>query len=169
MNNGLTDAEFGRLIVAERISLIKFARSRFNISTSDAEDLVQQTLLKAWISREFFVLHEHGVMSWLVTILRHEGSMVFRKRKLEASYNATLNNNPVVMPSADAVIEFNYVTKAVGRLTRVHQDAVVNTAFGYSLKERAELEKGGIGALKTRTRRGRQLLRCELGEIVEVT
>lgn len=169
MNNGLTDAAFGRLIAGERTGLIKFARSRFGISTSDAEDLVQQTLLKAWLNREFFTLQEHGVMPWLITILRHEGSMVFRKRKLEASYNATLNNNPVVMPGAEAVIEFKHVTKAVGRLTRVHQDAVVHSAFGYSLKERVKLENGDIGALKTRTRRGRQLLRCELGEIVDVT
>lgn len=165
----LTDDEFGKAISVCWLPLLKYGRHRFRLSTTDAEDLAQQTMLKAWTNRQSFIDEGFGVLPWLLAILRNEASMLFRRRHMEAKHAAKLVISDVLSPEADAVIELKHVAKIVDQLSPVHRRAVINTALGYSIKERAGMEGAGEGALKTRTRRGRQVLRSYLGDIVAIT
>ena len=65
-----TAEEFEKLALAELDTLYRVANS-LTRSADRASDLVQETYLRAFRSRDGFDLHEHGMRPWLLRILRN--------------------------------------------------------------------------------------------------
>src|SRR6476646_11340833 len=81
-----------------------------------ADDLVQETLLKAWANRESF---EPGtkLKAWLFTILRNEFYTVFRKRKREVEdADGVIAANVGVHPEQDGHMDMTDMRHALGKL-----------------------------------------------------
>ncbi|MGC9259100.1 MAG: RNA polymerase sigma factor [Phycisphaerae bacterium] len=77
--NELAD-KFHRLIWPERANVLRFAMFLTH-RTSDAEDLAQETLLKAWRALDRFQTQDQNVRAWLLTILRNCWTDSFRRTR----------------------------------------------------------------------------------------
>jgi RNA polymerase sigma factor (sigma-70 family) len=126
---------------------------------SDADDLVQDTLIKAWSNREKF---EPGtnLRAWLFTILRNTyyTSVVRRRREVRdetGEYAATLRSPP----SQDWNMAIHALQAALAQLPDEHREALVLVgAAGLSYEEAAEICGCALGTIKSRVNRARARL-----------
>ena len=95
----LTESElaekFHQLIWPERANVLRFAMFLTH-RASDAEDLAQETLLKAWRALDRFQTQNQNTRAWLLTILRNCWTDSFRRTRHERNHIAleTLSQEP---------------------------------------------------------------------------
>lgn len=129
-----------------------------------ADDLVQETLLKAWDARET-LLEQECLKPWLQTILRniYYRSATKRRREVEdidGSHAATL----VASPTQDTQIELNEVMRAFECLPAEQREALVLVCIqDLSHEEAASICGCAVGTIKSRVHRGRETLKHILG------
>jgi RNA polymerase sigma-70 factor (ECF subfamily) len=128
-----------------------------------AEDLVQETLLRAWRS-----LHKlenpAAAKGWLLTILRRENARRFERRRLQES-RMPLEELGDRFPSYDTSTEAFVLRRALNDLAgKYREPLLLQVVHGYSQQEIAEhlgISSAGAG---TRLFRARQKLRASLGD-----
>lgn len=158
----LTDTEFGRQLVAERLFLIRYSRHKFYLSVTDAEDLVQEVMLRAWEHRDTYI-SSGNMRAWLVIILVRYKIICLRKDKRFAQYIEEWDVHSSCGGSQDASVEIGDVVSALAKMPRHQQDAIVNYARGYTYAERMPMERANCRiTLRTRTVRTLKKLRREL-------
>lgn len=126
-----------------------------------ADDLVQETLVKAWANLSSF---EPGsnMVGWLYTILRNEFYGQLRKRRREVDdpdgqYAARLATHA----TQDGHMQFQDFREALGRLAPDHREALLLVgASGLSYEEAADVCGCAVGTMKSRVNRARAKL-CE--------
>ena len=134
-----------------------------------ADDLVQETLMKAWA--KFHTFQEGtNLRAWLFTILRNEFYSQLRKRgreieDAEGAYAARLASQPAQTGHMD-MSDFR---NALGELPADQREALVLVgASGFSYEEAAEICNCAVGTIKSRVSRARtrlgELLALEPGE-----
>ncbi len=145
-------------VVAQIPSLRAFAWSLCH-NSSDADDLVQDTLIKAWTHRDKF---EPGtnLRAWLFTILRNTyyTAVVKRRREVpdeEGRHAATLSE----APSQDWSVAVHALRAALAKLPDEHREALVLVgAAGLSYEEAAVICNCALGTIKSRVNRARARL-----------
>ncbi len=124
-----------------------------------ADDLVQETLLKAWAHRESF---EPGtkLKAWLFTILRNEFYTVFRKRKREVEdADSVIANNVGVRPEQDSHMDMTDMRLALVKLPVDQREALLLvSASDMSYEEAAVICGVAVGTIKSRVNRARARL-----------
>lgn len=124
-----------------------------------ADDLVQETLLKAWANRESF---EPGtkLKAWLFTILRNEFYTVFRKRKREVEdADGIIAANVGVHPEQDGHMDLTDMHIALARLPVDQREALLLvSASDMSYEEAAVICGVAVGTIKSRVNRARARL-----------
>ncbi|MCW3477147.1 sigma-70 family RNA polymerase sigma factor [Limobrevibacterium gyesilva] len=124
-----------------------------------ADDLVQETLVKAWANMSSF---EPGsnMGAWLYTILRNEFYSEFRKRRREVQDSDGLFAAQLAThPTQDGHLEFQDFRTALSRLADDHREALILVgASGLSYEEAAQLCGCAIGTMKSRVHRAREKL-----------
>ena len=131
---------------------------------SAADDLVQDTIVKAWTNIDKF---EPGtnMRAWLFTILRNTFYSVKRKRKREVAdpdgiHAAKLSEKP----AHDGRLAFNDFRRAFARLSPEHREVLILAgASGFSYDEVAEMTGVAVGTVKSRVNRARARLCALLG------
>jgi RNA polymerase sigma-70 factor (ECF subfamily) len=124
--------------------------------TSQAEDLVQETLVKAWANLGSFQAGTN-MNAWLYTILRNEFYSLFRKRRHEVNdadgqYAARLASRP----TQESHLQFLDFRAALDRLAPDHREALILVgASGLSYEEAAAVCGCAIGTMKSRVNRAR--------------
>ncbi|MET0118055.1 MAG: sigma-70 family RNA polymerase sigma factor [Sedimenticola sp.] len=126
-----------------------------------AEDLVQETMLRAWKS-----LHRlenpKAAKGWLMTILRRENARRFERKQLQRS-DIPLEDLGSTEKSYDTSTEAFVLRRAMDNLPKEYRDPLVKQVIGgYSQKEIASqlgISSAGVG---TRLFRARQKLREQL-------
>jgi RNA polymerase sigma-70 factor (ECF subfamily) len=126
---------------------------------SDADDLVQDTLIKAWTNRERF---EPGtnLRAWLFTILRNTYYTQLTRRRREVrdemgEFAATLKSPP----TQDWSVAMGALQAALGELPVEHREALILVgAAGLSYEEAAEICGCALGTIKSRVNRARARL-----------
>ena len=162
--NGETDRRrrFGTLCESLRPDLLRFAwwlgRDR-----GLAEDVVQESLLRAW--KSFDALEDEGkARSWLLTIVRRELARSFEKKRPElADIDALVAAESAVLaaPEDERVEEMR---NAIFRLDDEYREPLMlQVLLGYSTQEIADLMGMKQGAVLTRLFRARARLRQQLG------
>jgi RNA polymerase sigma-70 factor (ECF subfamily) len=130
-----------------------------------ADDLVQETLLKAWANRQSF---EPGtrLKAWLFTILRNEFYTVFRKRKREVEdANGTIAGNVSVHPEQHGHMDLTDMQTALGKLPVDQREALLLvSASDLSYEEAAVICGVAVGTIKSRVNRAR----VRLGELLHL-
>lgn len=123
-----------------------------------AEDVVQETLLRAW--RSLDSLREEGAArSWLLTIARRELARVFERKKL-----ATVALECAAdLSSEEATVGEDYdvhaMRRAIFELELLYREPLLlQMLFGYSVEEIAGQLQLSVPAVLTRLFRARQLL-----------
>ena len=127
-------------------------------TTGRGDDLVQETLLKAWANANSF---EPGsnMIAWLYTILRNEFYSEYRKRRHEIEDNEGRHaNRRRVSASQEGYIHFLDVRDAFDRLTAEHREALILTVSGFSYDEAAAACGCAVGTMKSRVSRARERL-----------
>ena len=129
-----------------------------------ADDLVQETLLKAWNSMDGFQ-EGTNLRAWLFTILRNTYFSERRKRRREVedadgSYAATLSTHP----EQHGHMEMQDFRAALTRLPDDQREALILVgAAGFSYEEAAEISGCAVGTIKSRVNRARNRLGEMLG------
>ena len=152
------DLEWRDAVVQLIPALRAFAWS-LSHNASDADDLVQDTLIKAWTNREKF---EPGtnLREWLFTILRNTYYTVAVRRRREVrdetgKYAATLSTGP----TQDWSLAIRALQAALARLPDEHREALILVgAAGLTYEEAAEVCGCALGTIKSRVNRARARL-----------
>ncbi|MFN4128782.1 MAG: sigma-70 family RNA polymerase sigma factor [Paracoccaceae bacterium] len=141
-------------------SLILYRRAlRLTVNTHRAEDLVQATLLKAWLHRESF---EPGtnLRAWLFTIMRNTFLSELRKYRYEVEdSDGILASNVAEEASQDHALALKELIAAIAHLPITQRKPLLMMGyFGYSQMEAAEACGCTLGTVKSRVSRGRAIL-----------
>lgn len=155
--------EFRDQLIAAIPGLRAFGLS-LTARSDQADDLVQETLMKAWNHQNSF---EQGtnLRAWLYTILRNEFYSQIRKRRREvedadgeyAGKVATVGGQESNLDMADLRI-------ALAKLPEDQREAIILVgASGFSYQEAARISGAAIGTVKSRVSRARNRLAVLLG------
>lgn len=133
-----------------------------------AEDLVQETLLRAWRHSEALDVERGAVRSWLFTTARNVAIDAWWRRSARAGEVVT-DMNPELPPSADEAdraVEAWTVGEALGRLSAPHREVLVECFYrGRSVAETAALLGVPQGTIRSRAHYGLHSLRMILNEM----
>src|ERR1700678_386176 len=124
-----------------------------------AEDIAQETLIKAWRARDRF---EPGtnLRAWLFTILRHEFYSHKRRAWRQTSWDEDFGEGiPAPADEQSWAMDLSDCSRALGQLP-VHQreTLLLVGVGGYSYEKTASALEAPIGTLKSRLARGRSNL-----------
>jgi RNA polymerase sigma-70 factor (ECF subfamily) len=92
----------------------------------EAEDVVQDSLIKAWKMR-WRVLDPEKFPAWLSTIARHRASDVFRKRRPAPFIHEPIDTNPA--NTADTMAMDQQLQAALATLPELHRAALTLRYF----------------------------------------
>ena len=140
-----------------------FARSLCGDVTR-ADDLVQETLLKAWNHRDQYQAGTN-LRAWLFTILRNQFYSEIRHRKFEvADPEGVSTASLAVRPDHDVSLHLRDLQRALAELPEDQREALLLvTASGLSYEEAAEICECAVGTIKSRISRARDRLVAILG------
>jgi RNA polymerase sigma-70 factor (ECF subfamily) len=150
-------------IIQHLASLRIFALS-LSRNPSVADDLVQETVLKAWSK---FHLYSAGtnLRAWLFTILRNSFHSLNRKRSREvADVDGQMAARLATKPDHDGRMALADLQAAMALLPTEQREALILVgAMGFSVEEAAETCGCAPGTIKSRANRGRRALALHLG------
>ncbi|WP_095588928.1 RNA polymerase sigma factor [Actibacterium ureilyticum] len=136
-------------------------------NTAAADDLVQDTIVKAWTNIDKFQVGTN-LRAWLFTILRNTFFSDRRKRKREVADPDGIHAGRLAeAPAHDGKLAFNDFSVAFDRLSPEHREVLILVgASGFSYDEAAEMIGVATGTVKSRANRARQRL-CEMLELAQ--
>jgi len=154
--------DFETLVSSYSRDLYRYAYWLCN-DRSLAEDLVQDTLLRAWKSLHR-VKEPKAVKGWLLTILRRENARRFERKRPEYS-DIPVDDLGAQRTSYDTSTDAFALRQALHQLPEEYRDPLMLQVLGgYSQQEIADhlgISSAGVG---TRLFRARKKLREMLGE-----
>lgn len=152
------ELSFKRELLATLPSLRAFAVSLAG-RHDRADDLVQDTVLKAWAKQESFALGTN-IKAWLFTILRNDFLTQTRRRKREVEDpEGSWAEKVAVMPDQGARLDFTDMLKALSKLPVDQREALLLVgAEGLSYEDAARICGTNIGTIKSRINRARNRL-----------
>lgn len=124
-----------------------------------ADDLVQDTLLRAWSNLDKFEAGTN-LRAWLFTILRNTYFSNFRKRRREVEDSEGQRAAGLaVMPEQHGAVDLADFRKALDTLAPDQREALILIgAAGFSYEEAAEICGCAVGTIKSRVNRARTRL-----------
>ncbi|MDT8343587.1 MAG: sigma-70 family RNA polymerase sigma factor [Thermohalobaculum sp.] len=156
-------------LVAALKPLRGFART-FHRNADRADDLVQETMVKAWANRDKFRLGTN-MRAWLFTILRNSYYSELRKTRNEVEdADGSLTGRLTELPAHDGRLAMRDFRAALATLGDDQREALILVgASGFSYEEAAAICGVAPGTIKSRVSRARQRLAelLEGGEDVE--
>ncbi|AQX31280.1 RNA polymerase sigma factor [Bartonella schoenbuchensis] len=147
----------------QELLLILPALRAFAISLSGkhdkAEDLVQDTIMKAWAKQDSFEMGTN-IKAWLFTILRNEFYSQMRKRGREVQdSDGLLSKNVAVHPAQYGSLDLQDFKKALDMLSADQKEAIILIgASGFSYEDAAVICDCAVGTIKSRVSRARNRL-----------
>jgi RNA polymerase sigma-70 factor, ECF subfamily len=129
-----------------------------------ADDLVQETLTKAWAHRSSF-LPGSNFQGWLFTILRNDYYSFLRKRKREVEdVDGKIAIMTGVRPEQDGHLDLADMQHALGKLPAEQREALLLVSVSDQSYEEAAVICGvAVGTIKSRVNRARKALAILLG------
>lgn len=150
-------------LLAERNNLNRFAL-RLTRNQSDADDLVQSTLLRA-IEKSDYFQDGTNVFSWASKIMFNLFAGQYRrKKKFETQYDPMpYLEQSSVMPSQETVTDLSTVKEAMKKLSREHREILVLVCVqGLRYEEVSEALQIPVGTVRSRLFRARGQLQALL-------
>jgi RNA polymerase sigma-70 factor, ECF subfamily len=161
-NTGAPRAEFARQLAANTADLRRHAR-RLTGNAVDAEDLVQDCMLRAWTNWQRF---EPGtnLRAWLFTVMRNLHINAFRR---PSNHEVPLPPDELALaappraPHQEASVELSDFLRAFDRLSPARQETILMVGWdGLSYDEAAARLAVPTGTVRSRLSRARQELRA---------
>jgi RNA polymerase sigma factor (sigma-70 family) len=154
----LSDPEFKDQLAAVIPHLRAFGRS-LSGSRDLADDLVQETLLKAWAARKRFQAGTN-MRAWTFIILRNLFLSQMRRARFKGEWDELTASKILAAPaSQDRHIELSDMQRALMHLPQPQREALILVgAGGFAYEEAAEICGCAVGTIKSRVARGRVAL-----------
>ena len=154
----LPDPEFKEQLGAVIPHLRAFGRS-LSGSRDLADDLVQETLLKAWAARKRFQAGTN-MRAWTFIILRNLFLSQMRRARFKGEWDELTASKILAAPaSQDRHIELSDMQRALMHLPQPQREALILVgAGGFAYEEAAEICGCAVGTIKSRVARGRVAL-----------
>ncbi len=153
--NHMTAIEFNQQLVNQRTPLKNFAYS-LTSNTEEAQDLVQETFLKALKYRDKFA-DSTNLKAWLYTILKNTFINTYRRSIKTRQIITQTDDLSLVKPlsgsnSPDAYSQINlkHIQKAVDSLEEEYKTPFTRYHDGFKYKEIADELDLPIGTVKSR-------------------
>ena len=152
-------------IVTHLPALRAFALS-LTQNSAQADDLVQDAVVKAWINFGKFELGSN-LRAWLFTILRNLYYSHRRKQRYEvADVGGVFAASLVVKPAHDGRLQLNDFLAAFRRLSPEQREALLLVgALGFTYEDAAQMCEVPLGTIKSRANRAR----LQIAETLELT
>jgi len=156
--SGDSSADFKRELTQVIPHLRAFARGLCGRADM-ADDLVQETLLKAWAARDRF---EPGtsMRAWTFVILRNAYLTDMRRNRFRGEYDETLAERILTAPAdQEEPIHLADLHRALLTLPAERREALLLVgAGGFSYEEAAQICGCAVGTIKSRVGRARATL-----------
>ena len=160
----LSDPDFKDQLAAVIPHLRAFGRS-LSGSRDLADDLVQETLLKAWAARKRFQAGTN-MRAWTFIILRNLFLSQMRRARFKGEWDDVTAAKILAAPaSQDRHIELGDMQRALLHLPQPQREALILVgAGGFASEEAAEICGCAVGTIKSRVARGRVALESLLAD-----
>ena len=154
----LSDTEFKSQLAAVIPHLRAFGRS-ISGSRDLADDLVQETLMKAWAARQRFQAGTN-MRAWTFIILRNLYLSQMRRARFKGEWDDLVADRLLAAPaSQDRHVELGDMQRALLHLPQPQREALILVgAGGFAYEEAAEICGVAVGTIKSRVARGRVAL-----------
>ena len=154
----LPDDEFKDQLAQVIPHLRAFGRS-LSGSRDLADDLVQETLLKAWAARKRFQAGTN-MRAWTFIILRNLFLSQMRRARFKGEWDEITASKLLAAPaSQDRHVELGDMQRALMHLPQPQREALILVgAGGFAYEEAAEICGCAVGTIKSRVARGRVAL-----------
>ena len=154
----LSDPEFKDQLAQVIPHLRAFGRS-LSGSRDLADDLVQETLLKAWAARKRFQAGTN-MRAWTFIILRNLFLSQMRRARFKGEWDEITASKLLAAPaSQDRHVELGDMQRALLHLPQPQREALILVgAGGFAYEEAAEICGCAVGTIKSRVARGRVAL-----------
>jgi RNA polymerase sigma-70 factor (ECF subfamily) len=128
-----------------------------------ADDLVQETLLKAWAARKRFQAGTN-MRAWTFIILRNLFLSQMRRARFKGEWDDITASKILAAPaSQDRHVELGDMQRALLHLPQPQREALILVgAGGFAYEEAAEICGCAVGTIKSRVARGRVALEALL-------
>ncbi len=158
----LSDTDFKAQLALVIPQLRAFGRS-LSGDRDLADDLVQETLMKAWGARERFQAGTN-MRAWTFIILRNIYFSQVRRRRFHGDWDDLVAERTLAAPAGqDRQIELADVQRALLQLPQAQREALILVgAGGFSYEEAADIAGVAVGTVKSRVARGRIALEAAL-------
>ena len=148
---------FDRLVAVYHADMFRYA-AWLSRDRSIAEDVVQDSLLRAWKSLDS-LRDENAAKYWLLTIVRRENARYFEKRRLETVDIDSLSAAQAALLAESPDQELADMREAIFGLDDDYREPLVlQVLMGYSTSEIATMMGLKQGAVLTRLHRARHKL-----------
>ena len=150
-------ADFSASLIAAVPTLRGFAMSL--AQPAQADDLVQETLLKAWLNQQRFVPGTN-LNAWLFTILRNLFYTQYRRRRREVEdIDGDAAGQLISLPNQEHQVTLNRVEVELRKLPPNQREALILVgAQGMTYEAAAEVLGCQVGTVKSRVSRSRAML-----------
>ena len=124
-----------------------------------AEDLVQETFLRAWRALDS-LKDQKAAKSWLITILRRENARRFERKQLDMTEYEESSILDTVSSSTEQQLEDHWLREKISRLEPEYREPLVlQVVGGFSGEEIAKLLNLNKNTVMTRLFRARNQLK----------
>jgi RNA polymerase sigma-70 factor (ECF subfamily) len=137
---------------------------------AQAQDVVQETLLRAWRHPEVLDQSQRSARAWLFTVARRVVIDEWRSKRNQSEVTTADVPEPVATEdSSDRLLQAWVVAEALERLSPEHREVVLECYYrGHSVAQAAARLRVPEGTVKSRTHYALRALRLALEEMGEV-
>ena len=150
-------------VLDEKLMLFRSIAARILNTPSDADDAVQNALLKAWKKRASFKGEPEALAGWIARIVVTQSYDLLRKRMREARKRReyTLFNEPEKLDYALVVLD-----RAIAALPELYRRTLhIAVLSDIPSQEAAELLGVSVNTLYQRIHKAKQLLKTEMRKL----
>lgn len=160
----LSDPEFKSQLAQVIPHLRAFGRS-LSGNRDLADDLVQETLMKAWAARLRFQAGTN-MRAWTFIILRNLYLSQMRRSRFKGEWDDLVADRILAAPaSQDKHVELGDMQRALLHLPQPQREALILVgAGGFAYEEAAEICGVAVGTIKSRVARGRVALEAVMND-----
>jgi RNA polymerase sigma-70 factor (ECF subfamily) len=163
---GSHDADLLRELHEQHVGAIWSYALRLTGDRDRAQDVVQETLLRAWRDPQILDPECGSQLSWLYTVARN--IVIDERRTARRSPETEIDRIPdqPISDASEPVVDRHLVVAALGRLTQEHRHVLRECYFrGSSVAEAAHALGIAPGTVKSRTYYALRALRLAIEEL----